>query len=71
METKGQVIGMVTSGAREHTADTSLGFAQVEPDFAMPSTKVQIVILRERHDAVVGPAPIGRAATRSIPRQRN
>ena len=57
VEADGQMIGMVTSGARGHTSSMSLAFAQIEPSYANTGTKVQIVLLGERHDAVLRSAP--------------
>ena len=57
VEVDEQGIGMVTSGARGHTVGISLAFAQLEPAYAEPGTKLDVVLLGERYRAVVGPPP--------------
>ena len=53
VEFEGKAIGMVTSGARGHTLNKSLAFAQIDRSVASPGTQVQIVMLGERHNAVL------------------
>jgi len=51
VEANGKPIGVVTSGARGHTMNRSLAFAQIDRAFAATGTQVQIVMLGERHNA--------------------
>ena len=57
VEVDGKAVGMVTSGARGHTANKSLAFAQIDRAFAETGTQVQIVILGERHTALLTDKP--------------
>ena len=57
VELDGEVVGMVTSGARGHSTNTSLAFAQILPAHAVEGTRLQVVMLGERYNAVTGPAP--------------
>jgi dimethylglycine dehydrogenase len=46
-------IGLTTSGAYGHRTGTSLAFASVEPKFAVPDTRLEVLIQGERRPARV------------------
>jgi dimethylglycine dehydrogenase len=53
-----QLVGVSTSGAFGHAVNRSLAFAYVEPSYAHEGEEFDIVLLGERHKAVVIPQPI-------------
>ena len=52
-ETDRKIIGVTTSGAYGHTVGMSLAFAYVQPQYAEPGTKLDILILGQNYQATV------------------
>jgi dimethylglycine dehydrogenase len=53
-----KMIGRATSGAYAYTLGKSLAVGYVRPEFAKPGTKVEMILLGERHKAeVIGESP--------------
>jgi glycine cleavage system aminomethyltransferase T len=55
----GKVIGLATSGARGHTTNQSLVFAQLDSSFSSIGTRVQINLFDKHYDAEVIEPPKG------------